>query len=354
MPTVNVTIDGRQIAAQSGQTVLEAAEAAGIKIPTLCHHAALVPIGACRICLVEVEKQRTLQPACTFQVSEGMVVHTRSPQAEESRRFILELLLSDHPLDCMTCERAGNCELQDLAYQYGIKETRYPGVRHQYEISDPNPFYMRDYNKCILCRRCIRACDELNGVEAIGLISRGFDTKVGTAFDGDMADSVCEFCGMCVEVCPVGALVPRQRQGQAREWEIDKVTTTCSYCGVGCQYDLNIKDGHIVGVTSKWDAPANHGLMCTKGHFGWDYVHHPDRLTKPLIRTEKGGPLQEATWEEALDLIASRFGEIKAQSGPDAFAALTSAKCTNEENYVMQKFTRAVMGTNNIDHCARL
>lgn len=354
MANVNVTIDGKKIVARSGQTILEAAQAAGIKIPSLCHHPALIPIGACRVCLVEVEKQRTLQPACTFQVSEGMVAHTRSPKAEESRRFVLELLLSDHPLDCMTCERAGNCELQDLAYEYGIKESRYPGMRHHYENTDPNPFYLRDYDKCILCRRCIRACDEMNGVEAIGLIERGFDTKVGTAFDGNMADSPCEFCGMCVEVCPVGALVPKQRIGKAREWELQKVATTCSYCGMGCQFYLEVKDGKIVKTSSKWDAPANHGWLCTKGRFGWDYVHHPDRLTQPLIRRAKGGELEPATWDEALDLIASKFKETKAQHGSNAFAALTSAKCTNEDNFALQKFTRAVMGTNNIDHCARL
>jgi len=354
MALVNVTIDGKQIAAQAGQTILEAAQSAGIEIPTLCHHPALVPIGACRVCLVEVEKQRTLQPACTFQVSEGMVVHTRSPKCEESRRFVLELLLSDHPFDCMTCERAGNCELQDLAYEYGIKESRYPGMRHEYPDTDPNPFFTRDYTKCILCRRCIRACDELNGVEAIGLIERGFDSKVGTAFDGNLADSPCEFCGMCVAVCPVGTLVPKQRLGKGREWEFQKVTTTCSYCGVGCQFDLNVKDGRIVQVTSKWDAPANHGLTCVKGRFGWDYVHHPDRLTQPLIRRVKGGPLEPATWDEALDLVADKLRQVKTQFGPGAFAALASAKCTNEENYVLQKFARAVMGTNNVDHCARL
>jgi len=354
MPTVNISIDGKKIAAQAGQTILEAAKAAGINIPSLCHHSALVPIGACRVCLVEVAKQRTLQPACTFQVTEGMEVQTRSRSAEEARRFMVELLLSDHPLDCMTCERCGHCELQDLAYQYGLKESRYPGIRHEYEVTDPNPFYERDYNKCILCRRCVRACAEINGVEAIGVISRGFDSKIGAAFDVNMADSPCEFCGMCVELCPTGALVPRQRKGTGREWEFAKVATTCSYCGVGCQYYLNVKDNRVVQVTSKWDAPANHGWTCVKGRFGWDYVHHPDRLTKPLVRRTKDGPLEESTWDEALDLVASRLKDTKAQHGPGAFAALTSAKCTNEENYVMQKFARAVMGTNNIDHCARL
>ena len=354
MATLNITIDGRNITTEEGQTVLQAATAAGIKIPALCHHPALKPIGACRVCLVEVARQRTLQPACTFPVMEGMEVKTHSPQVDEARRFVLELLLSDHPLDCMTCERTGNCELQDLAYQYGLKESRFPGIQHAYDIDRSNPFYIRDYNKCILCRRCVRACNEINGVEAIGMIQRGFSTKIGTAFDGPMQDSPCEFCGMCVEVCPTAALVPVLREGKGRPWEFSRVATTCTYCGVGCQFYFEVKDGRIVQVASKWDAPANHGWLCVKGRFGWDFVHHPDRLTKPLVRRTKGGQLEEAEWDEALDLVAARLKAIKDESGPAAFGAFTSAKCTNEENYVLQKFTRAVMGTNSIDHCARL
>jgi predicted molibdopterin-dependent oxidoreductase YjgC len=354
MATVNMTINGRQVTAREGQTVLEAATEAGIKIPTLCHHPALKPIGSCRLCLVEISRQRTLQPACTFPVMDGAEILTHSPKVEEARRFVLELLLSDHPLDCMTCERTGSCELQDLAYEYGIQQTRFPGVQHDYPIDTSNPFYLRDYNKCILCRRCVRACNEINGVEAIGVIQRGFSSKIGTAFDGTMQDSPCEFCGMCVEVCPTGALQPKLGIGQGRAWELDKVATTCPYCGVGCQYYLNVKDGRIVGVSSKWDAPANHGWTCVKGRYGWDFVHHPDRLTKPLIRREKGGELEEAEWDEALDLVATRFKEIKEKHGPQAFGALSSAKCTNEENFAMAKFARAVMGTNNVDHCARL
>lgn len=354
MNKVNVTIDGRKIQAQAGQTILEVAESVGIKIPTLCHHPALEPIGACRVCLVEVARQRTLQPSCTFQVTEGMEVLTHSPKVEDARRFVLELILSDHPLDCMTCEQAGNCELQDLAYEYGIQQTRFPGVQHEYEIDESNPFYIRDYDKCILCRRCVRACNELNGVEAIGVIQRGFDSKIGTAFDGLMQDSVCEFCGMCTEVCPTGALVPKMRQHQGRSWEFTKVATTCPYCGVGCQFYLNVKDDRIVDVTSKWNAPANHGWTCVKGRFGWDFVHHPDRLTKPMVRREKGGELEEVTWDEALDFVASRFGEIREQHGPGALGALSSAKCTDEENFAVQKLARGVFGTNNVDHCARL
>jgi len=354
MNTVNITINGQKIQAKAGQTILEAATSAGIKIPVLCHHPALEPIGACRVCLVEVARQKTLQPACTFQATEGMEVSTNSPKAEEARRFVLELILSDHPLDCMTCERAGNCELQDLAYQYGLKETRFPGVQHDYPVDSTNPFYERDYTKCILCWRCVRACDEINGVEAIGVIQRGFSSKIATPFDGLMQDSTCEFCGMCVAVCPTAALLPQLAKGKGRAWEFEKVATTCPYCGVGCQFYLNVKDGRIVQASSKWDAPANHGWTCVKGRFGWDFVHHPDRLTRPLIRREKGGELEEATWDEALDLVATRLSEIKKEQGNAALGVLASAKCTNEENYAIQKFSRAVIGTNNVDHCARL
>jgi len=354
MAKVQITINGQRIAAQAGSTVLEAARAAGIDIPVLCHHPALEPIGACRVCLVEVARQRALQPACTFKVTEGMEIMTNSSKAEEARRFVLELLLSDHPLDCMTCERAGHCELQDLAYAYGIQYSRFPGRQHDYAIDDSNPFYERDYNKCILCRRCVRACDEINGVEAIGVIQRGFDSKIGTAFDGLMQDSSCEFCGMCVEVCPTAALVPKLRKGRGRHWEFQKATAICPYCGVGCQLELNVRKGQIVYVSSRWDAASNHGWTCVKGRFGLDFVQHPDRLTRPLIRRTKGGDLEEANWDEALDIVAGKFKEVKEQYGSEAFGALSSAKCTNEENFVMQKFARAVMGTNNVDHCARL
>ncbi len=352
MGMVHVTINGRELTVEAGLTVLQAAEQAGIKIPTLCHHPALVPIGACRMCLVEVAKQRVLQPACTFPVSEGMEVQTESPKVIAARRFVLDLLLSDHPLDCLTCERNGSCELQDLAYKYGVKESSFKGEQHHYPVDDPNPFIYRDYNKCILCRRCVRACAEINGVEAIGLVWRGFRTKVGTAADGNLEDSPCEFCGTCVEVCPTGALLSKLAMGKGRSWERKEVSTTCSYCGVGCRLKLQMVDGKIVEVASDWDGPANRGALCVKGRYGFDYVHHPDRLKTPLIR--RNGVLEPATWEEAMGFVAGRLREIRDAHGGDAIAVLASAKCTNEENYVLQKFTRAVLGTHNVDHCARL
>ncbi len=352
MPDVHITIDGQALTVPSACTVLEAADSAGIEIPTLCAHPSLKPIGACRICLVEIEKQRVLQPACTFPVSEGMVVHTNSPKVREARAFVLDLLLSDHPLDCMTCQKAGDCTLQDLAYEYGVKETSYPGQQHHWPIQDANPFIMRDYNKCILCRRCVRACEEINGVAAIGPLNRGFDTKIGTAFDGELQNSPCEFCGMCIALCPTGALLPKASIGKGRAWETRKVTTICPYCGVGCTLDLNVKGDKIVQVTSNWEGPANHGWTCVKGRFGWDYVEHEERLTTPLIR--KDGELVPATWDEALELVADKFAGYALEYGPNAVGFLSSAKCTNEENYLVQKISRGLIGTNNVDHCARL
>lgn len=352
MGTVRITINDRELVVGAGLTVLQAAKQAGIKIPTLCHHPALADIGACRVCLVEVAGQRALHPACTFPVSEGMKVQTESPKAVAARRFVLDLLLSDHPLDCLTCERNGSCELQDLAYKYGVKESSYKGERHHYAADDPNPFICRDYDKCIVCRRCVRACAEINGVEAIGLVWRGFHTKIGTAADTNLEESPCEFCGACVEVCPTGALVSKLAMGKGRRWERRSATTTCSYCGVGCRLNLQIVGDEIVEVASDWDGPANHGALCVKGRFGFDYVHHPDRLTTPLIRRD--GKLEPATWDEALGLVAGRLKEIRDTYGGKAIGVLASAKCTNEENYVLQKFTRAVLGSHNVDHCARL
>jgi len=375
MPDIHVTIDGKQLAVPRHFTILDAAKQAGIEIPSLCAHPELKPIGACRICLVEVEKQRVLQPACTFPVSEGMVVHTQSPAVREARRFVLDLLLSDHPLDCMTCEKAGNCTLQDLAYDYGLKETSYHGEMHNWPLQDDNPFYVRDYNKCILCRRCVRACNYVNGVEAISVVYRGFNAKIAFGMDSTMEDSPCEFCGSCVEVCPVAALWPKQSIGKGRAYQLKQVETVCSYCGVGCKITLHVKGNEIVKVTGA-NGAANHGFTCVKGRFGYDYVNHADRLRKPLMRRylveggEKPSLHQpknengrepnpaadwvEVSWDQALDTVARKLAQTKEAHGGDAFAALCSARCTNEENFLMMKLARQVLQTHNIDHCARL
>ncbi len=281
---VNLSVNGRKIQTESGKTILQVAEDAGIHIPVLCHHPALPPEGACRICLVEIEKQRALQPACTFPASEGLVVHTHSPKVVEARKFVLEMLLSDHPFDCMTCDATGDCLLQDLVYEYGVRTEVYPGLHHEYPIDDPNPFIQVDRNKCILCRRCVRACSYINGVEAINVVYRGFNAHIAFGADSVMAESTCEFCGSCVAVCPTAALYPKMSLGKGRAWQVKRVQTVCSYCGVGCQLVLEVKDNKIVKVESAWDGPVNHGWTCVKGRFGYDYVHHPDRLKTPKVR----------------------------------------------------------------------
>jgi len=399
MSTVNITIDGKLIQAQAGQTVLQAAEAGGIHIPVLCHHPALPPEGACRVCLVEIARQRNLQTACTFPVAEGMVISTHSSKVVTERKFSLELLVSDHPLDCMTCEATGNCELQDLAYEYGVTGRRYmEGTHRELPVDDPNPFIQVDRNKCILCGRCVRACTYINGVEAIHVVGRGFDARIGFGMDSTMEDSPCEFCGSCVEVCPTGALWPKMSIGKGRPWQEKQIQTTCSYCGVGCQLILHVRGNEIVRVSGAPEGPGNHGFTCVKGRFGYDFVNHPDRLTRPLVRRyllegkpKPGGyggldigesatldaqhpvpntqypvpntqypvpntqsEFVEVSWDQAIELVARKWADIKAHYGGDAFAAFASAKCTNEENYLMQKLTRQVMGTHNVDHCARL
>ena len=374
MSTVNLTIDGQQIQAERGQTILQAAREAGIYIPVLCDHPALPPEGACRICLVEIEGQRALHPSCTYPVSEGMVVETNTSRVRDARKFSLELLISDHPLDCMTCDVTGDCLLQDLAYEYGIKEDRYEGVKHHFSVNDPNPFIQVDRNKCILCRRCVRACREINGVEAISVFYRGFSAYIGFGADSSMDNSPCEFCGSCVEVCPTGALYPKMSLGRGRTFEVDKVTTTCPYCGVGCQLELEIKHNEIIKVDSAWQGPSNHGWTCVKGRFGLDFVSHEDRLTSPRVRRylleedaekpageirdpdQEGNPWEwvDTDWDTALEIAAARLRWARDEHGPDSVGFLTSAKCLNEENYLMSKISRQLIGTNSIDHCARL
>jgi len=352
MPKLNIKIDGRLLEVKEGSTILDVAKKEGIYIPTLCYHPALTPQSACRICLVEIEKEKVLQPACSFKVRENIVIHTNTPKVLEARRVSLDLIISNHPLDCMTCDIAGNCELQDLAYEFGIKESEFKGRRTNYPIDETNPFIIRDFNKCILCRRCIRVCEEIQNRRVLGVTNRGFDTKIIADFDLPLQDSTCEFCGQCVAVCAVGALTPKIAAGEGREWEFKKINTVCPYCGVGCRFDLNIKDEKIVKVTSNPDNSVNEIALCVKGRFGFDFVNHPDRLKSPLIK--RNGRFEEVSWDKAIEYVVNKFIEIKENKGSNAFAVLSSAKCTNEENYLLQKFTRAVLGTNNIDHCARL
>jgi formate dehydrogenase alpha subunit len=356
MAEITLQIDGREVTAEEGMTVFKAARDIGIHIPHLCYMEGLSPSAGCRLCLVEVKGSRALVASCSYAVTSGMEVFTDTERVIKARKLALELLLSDHPYDCMTCEKSGDCKLEQYAYELDVPTYRFQGEKHNYPLDETNPFFVRDYNKCILCERCIKACSEVQFVEAIDFSHRGFDTKVAVPYDRSLVESTCIFCGQCVASCPVGALTEKSRRHSGREWELEKVSTICSYCGVGCNIELNIKDGRIVRVTSPADSLVNQGRLCVKGKFGFDFVHSEERLTTPLIRDgEKGeGKFREASWEEALDLVAEKLSGIKGKSGPDSLAVLSSAKCTNEENFLMQKLARAVIGTNNIDHCARL
>ncbi|KKM11350.1 NADH dehydrogenase [Clostridiales bacterium PH28_bin88] len=352
MSTVSLTVDGIPVTVPAGATVLEAARQAGIAIPTLCHDPELTKPGACRLCVVEIQGMRNLPASCVTTAAEGMVVSTCSPAVVEARQTILDLLLMNHPQDCLTCHKAGDCRLQDYAYEYGVRQPSFQGERHNYPLDDSNPFIARDLNKCILCGKCVRVCEEVQGRSVVGFAHRGFNTRIAPPMDVQLGESDCVFCGSCVSVCPVGALAEKQMLGLGRSWEIEKVRTVCPYCGTGCTIELNVKGGKVIGVTSTPEGEVNGRALCVKGRFGYNFIHHPDRLKTPLIR--KDGEFVEATWDEALNLVAEKFREIKDTAGPDALAVLTSARCTNEENYLVNKFARAVLGTNNIDHCARL
>lgn len=347
---LNVTIDGIRVQVKEGSTILEAAQSVGIEIPTLCYLKDLTPEASCRICLVEIEGNPKLFTACSTPVAEGNVIHTKSEKVIAARRSVLDLMLSTHNADCFSCAKNGECQLQNLCYEYGVEKTSFPGVKNDYPIDDSNEFFTYNPQQCILCQRCVNVCQKLHGEAAIGIAGRGFKAKISTPFDQLIRSTNCVSCGNCVSVCPVGALLPKSKV-RYRAFETKKVPTTCTYCGVGCQLDLIVKDDMVVGAQPLY-GEANKGLLCVKGKFGYNFINHKDRLTKPLIR--KDGVLTEASWEEAIGLIADKIGTIKAESGPDALAGLSSARCSNEDNYVFQKMMRAAIGTNNVDHCARL
>jgi len=343
-----ITINGRQIEVTDSTTILQAAKLLNISIPTLCHHPKLTPFGGCRLCIVEVKGMPKPVTACTTTVSNGMEVTTYSPYLEELRKTVLELILSDHPNDCMVCEQAGSCKLQDLAYDYGIRENRYQGERRIYPNRDGNPFIERDLEKCILCGRCVKVCDEVQGVEAIDFGYRGFRSKICTSYEQDLA---CEFCGQCVSVCPTGALTGKLWEKKGRKGGQVEVETICPYCGTGCNITTHVKHNEILKITSK-EQTSNEGWLCVKGRFGYRFVQSPERLKRPLIK--RNGQFEEISWNEALDHVARRLSEIKEKHGADSVGGLSSARCTNEENYAFQKLVRAGIGTNNVDHCARL
>jgi formate dehydrogenase (NADP+) alpha subunit len=353
MANMTLTIDDKEVTTPSGTSILMAARQIGIRIPTLCYHPRLSVTGACRVCVVEIWGRPVLVASCSAVAEDGMRVYTASERVLKARRLVVQLLLAGGNHNCLTCQANGTCELQALAYELGIEDLEFAPRSSGYPKDTSNAMIERDPDKCILCGRCVRACNDVQVNEVIEFGYRARRAKIVTAWDLPYGKSDCVFCGECVSVCPTGALTERQAKFQGRPWEVKKVRSTCVYCGTGCQLDLNVMDGRIVKVTSNHlHGLPNYGSLCVKGRFGYDFVHHKDRLTKPLIR--EGDRFRKAGWDEALNLVATRFSEIKNARGPDALAALSSARCTNEENYLLQKLMRAVIGTNNIDHCARL
>lgn len=370
-----LTINGKSYGFNDGDTILDVARNNGIHIPTLCYLEGATPTGACRICLVEVEGAKNLVTSCSTPAAKGMVIQTDSKRVIESRRLNIELLMAsgdhnclahagdisswtDFQLDAMKhpehkeiCPSYGDCRLQELAIEYQVKKSRFATEEKQYPTEDLNPFIIRDFSRCILCGRCVQACNDLVVNRAISFGYRGADAKIVAKGDRAYHESDCVFCGQCVQVCPVGALTEKKSIGFNVAPAIKKVRTTCPYCGVGCQLWLHMDGDRIKKVTAVENGAPNKGRLCVKGRFGYDFIYSKERLTSPLIK--EGDNFREASWDEALDLVADRFKNIIEKHGPDALAGVSCARSLNEDSYQMQKLFRSVFGTNNIDHCAR-
>jgi predicted molibdopterin-dependent oxidoreductase YjgC len=377
MPTENsLLINGNRFSFEPGETILQVAQRNSVAIPTLCYLKKATPTGACRMCVVEVKGARSLVASCAGPAAPNMEVQTETANVVEARRMVLQLLLSSGNHNCAVCGTAGDnwtefqlrvqkaeagtelcpvwgdCRLQELAFRYQVSGERFEPTETAYPMETANPFILRDFSRCIQCGRCVQACNDVQVNQAIHFGYRGAATKIIAAGDRPYINSDCVFCGECVQACPVGALVEKDARYEARPWETRKVRSTCSYCGVGCQLYLHVKENRVVKITGVEDVSPNFGSLCVKGRFGFDFIHSPDRLKTPLIK--ENGSFREASWSEALDLVARKLGAIKSEHGPDSIGMLTSARITNEENYIAQKFARAVLGTNNVDHCARL
>ncbi|MBU1752521.1 molybdopterin-dependent oxidoreductase [bacterium] len=345
---VTLTIDGKQITVAKGTMILEAAEKAGIKIPALCADKRLIGFGACRMCVVQLKGRKSLIPACLNPVREGMDVITGSPEIIDARRAQLQLILAEHPLDCPVCDKAGECMLQELVYEYGVVDNPYKMKSVKKAVERCSPLIERDMNRCILCGKCVRICNEVQGVGEISFINRGIKAYIGTDFDRPME---CEFCGQCISVCPVGALNSKMFKYKTRVWDLKDETTLCPFCSNGCSLVLGIKDNEIQRVTGDYEAGINEGNLCSKGRFGYEFVGSPERLKKPLIK--KNGTFEEVGWDEALGLVVTKLNEIKAVSEAASIGGLGSARLTNEELYLFQRLIRQGIGTNNIDHGGR-
>lgn len=344
-------INGREFAIDGNKTVLQIAKENGIYIPSLCYHPKLGPASKCRVCVVEVEGVRNLQTSCSLIPTEGMKIATDSARVLETQKMVVSLILSNGNHNCLICPRNGDCELQDAVYYLGLELPAFVVEEHE-EKDESAAFIVRDGDRCIQCGRCVEACNRLVVNEVLDFGLRGGHTRVICDDDRPMGLSSCVQCGECVQVCPVGALTEKKGIGKGRPWEIRKVRTTCPYCGVGCQLELHLKGDRIVRVKGVEGAKPNNGHLCVKGRYGYDFIYSKERLTTPLIK-ESNGKFREASWDEALDLVANKFKQIIKESGPDAIAGVSCARSINEDSFYMQKLFRAAIGTNNIDHCAR-
>ena len=351
---VTVHVDGTPVVVPAGTSVMRAAAEAGMSVPKLCATDSLKPFGSCRLCLVEIDGKRGTPASCTTPVEPGMVVRTQTPKLERLRRNVMELYISDHPLDCLTCPANGDCELQDMAGVVGLREVRYgyEGENHLDAPTDAtNPYFSFDESKCIVCSRCVRACDEIQGTLALTIVGRGFESKVspgGTSF----MDSECVSCGACVQACPTATL--EEKSVIDLGMPTRTVLTTCAYCGVGCSFKAELRGDEVVRMVPYKDGGANEGHSCVKGRFAWGYATHPDRVLTPLIRDSIHEPWREASWEDAISFAAGRLQEIQYLHGVDSIGGITSSRCTNEEVFVVQKMVRAAFGNNNVDTCARV
>lgn len=361
---VTLTIDGQKITVPAGTSVMRAAKEAGITVPKLCATDSIEPIGSCRLCMVEIKGQRGTPASCTTPVSEGMEVQTQTTQLKRLRKGVMELYISDHPLDCLTCAANGDCELQDMAGAVGLRDVRYAAGENHFEVrangeANPryiakdisNPYFSYDPAKCIVCMRCVRACEEVQGTFALTIEGRGFDARISTAAP-DFLSSDCVSCGACVQACPTATLVEKSVEEIGTPER--SVVTTCAYCGVGCSFEAQMRGDELVRMVPYKGGEANRGHSCVKGRFAWGYANHQDRILNPMIRDQITDPWREVSWEEALSFTANRLNAIADKHGKDALGVITSSRCTNEETFLVQKLTRAVFGNNNTDTCARV
>jgi formate dehydrogenase alpha subunit len=347
---ITITIDGREVSGYLGMTILELAKESGIDIPALCHDPQLASVGACRVCLVEDERNSALLASCVAPIASGMVINTHSPRVIERRKTIVKLMLASHPDSCLVCDKGNRCQLRKIASDLDIGLVELQRIPQMAGIEEVNPFLERDLSKCILCAKCIRACQELVVEGAIDYFQRGFAAIPATLNNLPLENSECTFCGTCVAMCPTGALAEKEKTYRGTTQTV--VQTTCPFCGCGCNICLEVKDGQIVRVTPGKESSVNKGALCVRGSYGCDFVNSPDRLFNPLVKAN--GNLEELSWEEALELVGTQFRRIKDEYGSDSLAVVGSSKCTNEENYLLQRFARSVLGTNNIDNGGRL